>query len=83
MIYWNYKNIIEVSWHGKASKKYSNLSKSEIRFVKKVLNISKVQNIDTAILKKLKEALKQLSDIRQNGKIIYKLWDVMELDLEE
>ncbi len=61
----------------KPVKKYSNLSKSEIRFVKEMLNISKVQDIDTAILKKLKEALKQLSDIRQNGKIIYKLWDVV------
>ncbi len=61
----------------KPAKKYSDLSKEEIKFVKKILNISKVQDIDVAILKRLKEALKQLSDIRQSGKIIYKLWDVV------
>ncbi len=61
----------------KPAKKYSDLSKEEIKFVKKILNISKVQDIDVAILKRLKEALKQLSDIRQSGKIIYKIWDVI------
>ena len=42
----------------KLKKKYSNLSKSEISFIKKLLNITKIQDIDIAILKRLKERLK-------------------------
>lgn len=61
----------------KPKKKYSDLNKEEISFIKKKLNITKIQDIDTAILKKLKEALKQLKDTRQKGKIIFKLWDVV------
>lgn len=61
----------------KPKKKYSDLTKVEIRFIKKKLGITKIQDIDTAILKELKEALKQLKDSRQKGKIIFKLWDVV------
>ena len=61
----------------KPKKKYDDLSKEEIRFIKKKLNITKIQDIDTAILKQLKEALKQLKDTRQKGKIIFKLRDVV------
>lgn len=61
----------------KPKKKYDDLSKEEIRFIKKKLNVIKIQDIDTAILKQLKEALKQLKDTRQKGKIIFKLWDVV------
>lgn len=43
-------------------KKYSNLTKEEIKFIKKKLGISKIQDIDTAILKELKESLKLLKD---------------------
>ena len=61
----------------KPKKKYSDLSKTEIQFIKKKLGITKIQDIDTAILKELKESLKQLKDSRQKGKIIFKLWDVV------
>lgn len=61
----------------KPIKKYSNLNKNEIKFIKEKLNITKIQDIDITILKKLKEALKQLKDTRQKGKILYKLWDVV------
>lgn len=47
---------------GKPKKKYSDLSKDEIKFIKEKLGITKIQYIDTAILKELKEALKQLKD---------------------
>ena len=61
----------------KPKKKYSNLSKLEISFIKKKLNITKIQDIDTAILKQLKENLKKLKNSRNQNIIIYKLWDVM------
>ena len=58
-------------------KKYSDISKEEIKFIKKQLNIKKIQDIDTAILKELKEALKQLKDTRNKNMISFKLWDVI------
>ena len=61
----------------KPKKKYSDLNKEEIKFIKKKLNITKIQDIDTAILKELKEALKQLKDTRNKNMITFKLWDVI------
>lgn len=62
---------------GKPKKKYSDLSKYEIKFIKEKLNITKIQDIDITILKKLKEALKQLKDSRNKNMITYKFWDVI------
>ncbi len=61
----------------KPSKKYSNLTKEQINYVKKELGIKKIEDIDTTILKQLKEALKGLKDTRNQNMIIYKLWDVI------
>lgn len=61
----------------KPKKKYSDLSKSEIQFIKKKLNITKIQDIDIAILKELKDALKQIKDTRNKNMITFKLWDVI------
>ena len=61
----------------KPKKKYSSLSKREISFIKKKLGITKIQDIDTTILKQLKENLKLIKDIRNKNMIIYKLWDVI------
>ncbi len=61
----------------KPKKKYSDLNKEEIRFIKKKLGITKIQDIDVAILKQLKENLKSLKDSRNKNMIIYKLWDVI------
>lgn len=61
----------------KPPKKYSNLNKLEIKYVKNKLGITKVQDIDTAILKELKEKLKKLKDTRSKNMIIFKLWDVI------
>lgn len=61
----------------KPPKKYSILSRREIEFIKKKLGITKIQDIDTTILKKLKDALKKLKDSRNQNMIIYKLWDVV------
>ena len=61
----------------KPPKKYSNLDKKQISFIKKKLNITKIQDIDISILKQLKENLKHLKDSRNKNMIIYKLWDVI------
>lgn len=61
----------------KPPKKYSNLSKEEIKYVKNKLGITKIQDIDTAILKELKESLKILKDSRNKNMISFKLWDVI------
>jgi len=61
----------------KPKKKYSNFTRTEINFIKKKHNITKMEDIDTTILKHLKEELKKLNDVRNKNKIIYKLWDVI------
>lgn len=61
----------------KPPKKYSNLNKEEIKFIKKKLGITKIQDIDTAILKELKESLKNLKDSRNKNMISFKMWDVI------
>ena len=53
----------------KLPKKYSNLSKEEIKFIKNKLGITKIQDIDTATLKELKEVLKKLKDTRNKNMI--------------
>ena len=57
----------------KPPKKYSNLSKEEIKFIKNKLGITKIQDIDTAILKELKESLKELKDSRNKNMISFKM----------
>ncbi len=61
----------------KPPKKYSNLNKEEIKFIKEKLGITKVQDIDISILKELKERLKELKDSRNKNMITFKLWDVI------
>ena len=61
----------------KPQKKYSNLNRREKEYIKKKLGITRVQDIDIAILKELKEALKKIKDSRNKNMIIYKLWDVV------
>ena len=61
----------------KTPKKYSNLTIREKNFIKGILGISTVQEIDTAILKELKEEIKKLKDTRNKNMIKYKLWNVV------
>ena len=56
----------------KPKKKYSDLSSLEKSYIKKKLGITTIQEIDTAILKQLKERLKQLKDSRNQHMILYK-----------
>jgi len=61
----------------KPKKKYENLSSIETKFILKQLKINSITEIETTILKKLKERLKVLKDVRVQGKIKYKLWDIL------
>lgn len=61
----------------KPQKKYLNLNTRQINYIKKKLGITKIQDIDTTILKQLKENLKILKDSRDKNMITYKLWDVL------
>lgn len=61
----------------KPKKKYSDLSRIEKNLIKKKLGIAKIQDIDIAILKQLKNRLKCIKDTQYKNKITYKLWDVI------
>lgn len=61
----------------KPKKKYSDLTIVEKNLIKKKLGITKIQDIDTAILKQLKEKIKTIKDTRYKNMITYKLWDVI------
>lgn len=61
----------------KPQKKYSLLSRKDIEYIKKILNISSIKDIDTSLMKKLKEELKKIKDVRNKNMITYKMWDVI------
>lgn len=57
--------------------KKMNLTNEQISFLKKLLNVNKMEDIKPSVLKKLKEQLKTLDDKRQQSKIKYKMWDII------
>jgi len=61
----------------KPKKRYADLNRIEKNLIKKKLGITKVQDIDVAILKQLKEQVKLIKDIRCKNKVTYKLWDII------
>lgn len=54
-----------------------NLTTYQKKYLFKILNIKDITEIDTAILKQLKENLKSITDTRQQSKIVYKIWDIV------
>ncbi len=54
-----------------------NITNNEQRFLLKKFGINKIEDINIAVLKELKENLKNLTDIRQQSKILYKIWDIV------
>lgn len=60
----------------KINKKRLNISPSQSKFLLKTLGINKIEDIDTVVLKKLKNNMKSLTDSRQKNKRIYKIWDI-------
>ena len=61
----------------KPNKKRLNLNIRQINYIKKKLGITKIEDVDTATLKLLKEKLKNLQDIRIKKKTKFKIWDII------
>lgn len=59
------------------AKPISDLEKLKKTNILKILGVDSIFEIKIVILKKLKEMLKKLKDEREQGKIIYKQWDVI------
>ena len=54
-----------------------NITSIEKKYLLEKFDIRKIEDIDIAILKALKERLKKLTDTRQQSKISYKIWDII------
>ena len=61
----------------KPSKKRFELNIREINYIKKQLGITKIEDVDKAAMKKLKENLKLLKDSRIKKKTKFKIWDII------
>ena len=61
----------------KPSKKRFELNIREINYIKKQLGITKIEDVDKAAMKKLKENLKTLTDSRIKKKTKFKIWDII------
>lgn len=61
----------------KPSKKRFELSIKEINYIKKQLGITKIEDVDKAAMKRLKEKLKTLTDSRIQKKTKFKIWDII------
>ena len=61
----------------KPIKNIDKLDKSQKKYLKKKFGISAWKDLTPTILKNLKEAMKELTDTRQQVKIKYKIWDVV------
>ena len=59
------------------SKKRFDLNIRQINFIKSKLGISKIEDVDVAAMKLLKEKLKDLNDVRIKKKTKFKLWDII------
>lgn len=61
----------------KPSKKRFELSIREVNYIKKQLGITKIEDVDKAAMKRLKEKLKTLTDSRIKKKTKFKIWDII------
>lgn len=61
----------------KPSKRRFELEIKQINYIKKLLNIDKIEDVDKATMKKLKNNLKVLKDSRVKGKTKFKIWDII------
>ena len=59
------------------SKKRFELSIREINYIKKQLGITKIEDVDKAAMKNLKQKLKTLTDSRIKKKTKFKIWDII------
>lgn len=61
----------------KPAKVRDRLDKRQKKYLKNRFGIKAYKDLCPTILKKLKEAMKDLTDSRQKGKKIYKIWDIV------
>ena len=61
----------------KPSKKRFELSIREVNYIKKQLGITKIEDVDKAAMKNLKQKLKTLTDSRIKKKTKFKIWDII------
>ena len=59
------------------SKRRFDLNMRQINFIKKKLNITKIEDVDIATMKLLKEKLNKLQDVRIKKKAKFNLWDII------
>lgn len=59
------------------SKKRLNITVKEKNILLKKYNINNIEDIDKAVIFKLKEDIKKLTDPRQQNKTSYKIWDIV------
>lgn len=61
----------------KPSKRRFELNVEQINYIKKLLGIEKIEDVDQAAMKKLKNNLKALKDSRVKKKTKFKIWDIV------
>lgn len=61
----------------KQSKRRFDIEIRQINYIKKQLGIEKIEDIDKAAMKRLKNNLKRLKDKRTKGKKKFKIWDIV------
>lgn len=54
-----------------------NVTKEQMKYLKKKLKVTRMEDIELAVLKELKESFKSLTDQRQKSKTHYKIWDIV------
>ena len=59
------------------SKRRFELEIRQINYIKKLLMIDKIEDVDKAALKRLKNNLKKIKDSRAKGKTKFKIWDII------
>ena len=61
----------------KPSNRRFELSIRQINYIKKELGITKIEDVDKATMKKLKDKLKTINDSRIKKKTKFKIWDIV------
>lgn len=59
------------------SKRRFELEIRQINYIKKLLGIDKIEDVDKAAMKRLKNNLKKIKDVRVKGKTKFKIWDII------
>ena len=59
------------------SKRRFELEIRQINYIKKLLRIDKIEDVDKAAMKRLKNNLKKIKDVRIKGKTKFKIWDMI------